>query len=284
MGKLRTYGLIGYPVSHSYSPSMHNAAFRKLKIKAEYKLFGVNPDKFGSFMKRLPEKVSGCNVTIPYKEMAMGYLDKISSNAILIGAVNAIAVRGGRLIGDNTDSRGFVKAFRINTGKSPKAKRVFMFGAGGGAKAVAFGMALGGAGSIVICDVVAKKAKGLASRINRSTKCKAKAIVPGNKKRVADEVKNADVLINATPCGMKKGDPPLLDRKLLHKGLIVCDLIYNPSATPLIRDALKNGLTAMNGSGMLLYQGVLALKFWTGRKPPLNVMKKALEAKMRQVR
>jgi len=284
MVKLRTYGLIGYPVSHSYSPSMHNAAFKKLKIKAEYRLLGVNPGEFSSFMKRLPDTMSGCNVTIPYKERAMKYLDKISANAALIGAVNTIAVRGGRLIGDNTDGRGFVKAFRLNTGRSPKGKRVFMFGAGGGAKAVAFGMALGGASSIVICDVVAKKANALASRINRSTKCKVKTIGPGNKKRVADEVKKADLLINATPCGMKKGDPPLLDRRLLHKGLIVCDLIYNPSATPLIKDALKNGLTVMNGSGMLLHQGALAFRFWTGRKPPLNVMKKALEAKMRQVR
>lgn len=281
MEKLRLFGLIGYPVSHSYSPSMHNAAFKKLKLKARYKLFEVKPKELGAFVKRLPGRISGCNVTIPHKEKVMKYLDGMSKSAKLIGAVNTITVKGSKLLGDNTDGRGFVKVFRLTTGKSPKGKRVFMFGAGGGAKAVGFEMALGGASSLVICDVLRKKAKGLASRINRYSKCKAKAISPRNKRGIAGEISKADVLINATPCGMKRDDPPLLDRALLHKGLVVCDLIYNPPQTRLIKDALKNGLVAMNGIAMLLHQGALSFKLWTGRTAPVGVMRRALEAKVR---
>jgi len=280
MGKTRLYGLIGYPVKHSYSPSIHNAAFKKLKLDATYRLFEVRPQDLEAFIKNLPGRVSGCNVTIPHKENVIKHLDKVTRRARLIGAVNTIVVKGGKLCGDNTDGRGFVKAFKLNTSKAPKGKRIFIFGAGGGAKAVAFEMALSGARSITVCDPLAPRARNLILRINRNTKCAARAVSPKDKKKLAVAISASDVLINATPCGMKKGDPRLLDAKLLHEGLIVCDLIYNPSATPLIRAASSRGLRVMNGMGMLLYQGVISFKIWTGKNAPVSVMKQTLEARM----
>ena len=283
MEKFRLYGLIGYPVSHSYSPSMHNAAFKKLRIKAVYFLFPVPPDNFErNFKDLLQFGIRGLNVTIPHKERVIRYMDAVSRSARLIGAVNTVIVRGSRLYGDNTDGKGFVKALKLNTGKSPKGKRVFMFGAGGGAKAVGFEMAAAGARSLVICDVLENKARVLASRINRYTKCKSAAISARNKKRIAEEIANSDVLINATPCGMKRKDPPLVDSKLLHKKLVVCDLIYNPSETRLIKDAKKKRIPAFNGMDMLLHQGALSFNLWTGRKPPVKVMKRALQARMKK--
>ena len=282
MDKIHIYGLIGYPISHSYSPSMCNAAFKKLKIDGRYLLFPLEPDEFEEGLKAVLDLgAEGLNITTPYKEKVIKYLDRISKNAKLIGAVNTIVVKGNRLLGDNTDGRGFVKAFRPNTGRTPKGKKIFMFGAGGAAKAVGFEMAFEGADALVVCDILGSKAKNFASRINRYTKCKTKAISLRNKKAIAREVSAADVLINATPCGMKRTDPPLLDKRLLHEGLIVCDFIYNPPETRLIRDAKRKGLAAMNGMDMLLYQGVLSFKLWTGRNAPAGVMRKALKAAMR---
>lgn len=283
MEKFRLYGLIGFPVSHSYSPSMHNAAFKKLKINAAYFLFPIPPDKFRQgFGDLLGLGVRGLNVTIPHKETVIRYMDSLSRSARLTGAVNTVIVKGGRLHGDNTDGRGFVKAFTLNTGKSPKGKRIFMFGAGGGAKAVGFEMAAAGASSLVICDVLKNKAGALASRVNRYTKCKSKAISARNKKRIAGELANADVLINATPRGMKKADPALIDRNLLHKKMVVCDLIYNPSETRLIKDARKMRIPAFNGIDMLLHQGALSFNLWTGRRPPVEVMRRALQSRMKK--
>ncbi len=281
MDKFRLYGLIGYPVSHSYSPYMHNAAFKKLKLKAAYVLFPVRPAAFGSDFKRvLGLNVQGLNVTIPHKERVIRYLDKVTREAKLIGAVNTIAVSGKRLIGHNTDGKGFVKALKVETGTVPKGKRVFMLGAGGAAKAVGFELALNGASSLAICDIFENKARKLASSIKRHTRCAAKAISPRDKKGIGREVLSSDILVNATPCGMKKGDTLPIDKKLLRKGLVVCDLIYNPPATPLIKEARKRKLKAMNGLGMLLYQGALSFGIWTGRPAPVDVMKKALQAKI----
>jgi len=280
MEKLTLYGLIGYPVSHSYSPSMHNAAFKKLGIKAQYRLFEVKPEDLKDFIKAIPGKLSGLNVTIPHKEAVMEFLDVININAKLIGAVNTIVVKDKKLIGENTDSKGFVAAFKLATKTTPKDKKIFMFGAGGGAKAVAFGLSQEGASYLTICDIVEKKAMNLASHINNHTRCKAEGISQRDIRKLSKEVASSDVLVNATPCGMKKTDPKLLDGALLHKGLIVCDLIYNPQKTLLLKDAAKKGLVTMNGIGMLLQQGALSFKLWTGQRPPVEVMKEALKARM----
>jgi shikimate dehydrogenase len=282
MDNIRLYGLVGYPVSHSFSPAMHNAAFKKLRINAAYCLFPIDPSSFGhSFKKVLAGGAQGLNVTIPYKERVIKYVDTLSTSAQLIGAVNTVIVRSGRLFGDNTDGRGFVRAFTSQTKKTPKDKRIVMFGAGGAAKAIGFEMAREGAESLMLCDVVERKARQLASHITRYTRCKAQAFSLKNKKGMATKIKGADVLINATPCGMKAYDPPLVEKGLLHKGLVVCDVIYNPAKTRLIKDAVRHRLTAINGSGMLLYQGVLAFELWTGRKAPVAVMRRALQKQMK---
>jgi len=281
MDEIRLYGLIGYPVSHSYSPAMHNAAFKQLGINAEYVLFPVQPEKFKEgFANIIARGASGLNVTIPYKERMMEYLDKISESAKLIGAVNTVVVKNGKLFGENTDGKGFVKSFKLVTGKTPKGKNIFMFGAGGAAKSVGFEMAFSGARSLVIYDIFEDKAKALACRIAKNTSSFVKAVSSKDKEAMAEEILKADVLINASPCGMKKDDPKLLDKKLLHKGLVVCDVIYNPPETPLLKDAKRMGLKTMNGLGMLLYQGAAAFKFWTARQAPVGVMKKALEAQI----
>jgi len=288
MDKLRTYGLVGYPIKHSYSPFMHKAAFDHLKLKAEYKLFELKPDEVPAgagqtqlllnkdkFNKILESGVSGLNITVPYKVMVMERLDEVSKSAELIGAVNTIIIDKTRLKGENTDGKGFIETLKQEIGEDPKGKNIFIFGAGGAAKAIGFELALKSANSLVICDIFKEKAVELVACINNGTGCKAKAISP--KDNIEKEIELSNLLINASTCGTKENRGSPLDKKLLHKGLVVCDIIYNPSETQLIKDAKEKGLVTMNGVGMLLHQGALSFKFWTGKEAPVDIMREALE-------
>ena len=275
-GKTKVYGVIGYPIKHTFSPLMHNAAFKSLGINAVYLAFEIKPGslKFAlSYMKSMG--VCGFNVTIPHKEKILKYLDGIDKEAFLINAVNTVTIKNGRLKGFSTDGRGLLSSLKEKFGITPREKNFFIMGAGGASRAVSFSLALSGASRIVLVDEVKDKAIKLANSLSRNTPCEAIALKK-DKKAMKELILDSDVFINATPCGMKQSDPRLIDPAFLHKGLFVYDLIYNPRVTRLLRDAKKRGARVSNGIGMLLNQGAISFNIWTGRKPPISVMKRAL--------
>lgn len=270
--KPKLYGLVGFPIKHSLSPCMHNAAFSKLKIKAKYKLFELAPEELDNFLRNLKKKnIYGFNVTYPYKEKVIPYLSSKTGGVLEIGAVNTVIVtKGQKLRGINTDFLGFsshLKELKI------KPKKVALIGAGGAAKAVCFALGKIGVEEIGIYDIDAFKSLNLASQFKDIfDKTRLRAVA-----RLEElNLKDKDLLINASPVGMHVNDPCLIEDGMLHPGLFVYDLIYNPSLTKLLKKAKEIGAGFSNGLGMLLYQGAFAFEYFTGKNPPIEVMKKAL--------
>ena len=278
-GHTAVYGIFGHPVEHTFSPGMHNAAFGALGLDACYVPFSVPPEQLEPAVRAIvPLGLKGLNVTVPHKEKVIPFLDGLSDDAKLIGAVNTIEVRSGRLIGHNTDGRGFLRSLREETGFRPKGKRVLIIGSGGAARAVSFCLALAGAAAIGLHDADGSKAARLASDLGRTTGTAAE-VVPTD--GLDERARDAHCLINATPLGLKRGDPLPLPKQSIRNGHLVCDLVYNPPVTGLLRAARSAGAATLPGIGMLLFQGVIAFEVWTGRKAPVEVMRRAL---VRQVR
>ncbi len=274
-GKTKIYGVFGYPVKHTLSPAMHNAGFQKLGLNSIYLAFEVDPKRIKDALRALPALgVRGVNLTIPHKELCLPHIDEVSKEASLIKAVNTIVVKNERLIGYNTDGMGFIKAIREDLGFNPLRKKVFIIGAGGAGRAISMQLAMEGANCIWIYDCVKSKARRLASGI--------KAHFPDyNIQAIEVDIKKFtfrgfSLLVNATPVGMKKSDPLLIDPSRLHSRIRVYDLVYNTGETRLIRAAKKRGLKAAAGLNMLLYQGAGSFRLWTGRRAPIETMQKAI--------
>ncbi len=273
-GKTKLYGIFGYPVEHTFSPGMHNAAFTKLGIDACYVPFAVNPASLEAAVKAIvPLGLNGLNITVPHKEHVISYLDQLSEEARLIGAVNTIQIRDGKLVGHNTDGRGFIRSLRTDAGFNPKGKIVLLLGSGGAARAVGFSLALEGVRKTYFYDIDTQKAETLARDVLNRTGADAEALPAGS---LAAAAEAADCLINATPLGLKTKDPIPLQKECIRKDHLVCDLVYNPPETKLLKAARERGAKRLPGIGMLLYQGVIAFEIWTGEKAPVPVMKRAL--------
>lgn len=285
--KKQIYGLIGYPIKHSFSALMHNAAFTHLGMNAEYRLFEINPQELQYFFHRIiPLKdvhgevfsyddLHGFNVTIPYKEMVLQFLNEISPAAADIKAVNTVSVhKGSEFKGSNTDFSGFtrhISEMDVNTDK------VAIIGAGGAARAVAYALKTKNAEEIVVYDIDNQKSQSLASDVNSwDSGCTAYAVDSIEALNLYDKT----LLVNASPVGMREDDPLLIKKSMLHKDLFVYDLIYNPADTKLLSLAQDNGLRCRNGLKMLLYQGVLAFEHWSGIDAPVEVMFEALKGAM----
>ena len=278
-GQTKIYGIFGYPISHTLSPAMQNAAFEKLKINAVYLPFEVRPDRIKDAINSLFSLgISGVNLTMPYKEICLPYLNDVSKEAKLIGAVNTIAVNeDGRLKGYNTDGIGFVAALKRQLRIDPKGRSVFILGAGGAGKAVAIQLALEGARHIFIADIQKNRAQKLVINLRRNVHHLRVKAVPCVGKEIERAIADTDILINATPMGMKESDSMIFDLHALHNKIVVCDLIYSPPMTKLLKIAKQKKLRYMNGLGMLLYQGATAFGLWTQKQAPVDVMQKALE-------
>lgn len=276
------YGLIGHPVGHSFSPAMHNAAFIELKIDAEYKLFDILPENLETFLEELPKNgISGVNITIPHKIKAKEYLEKfgtVNEHALRLGAVNTIKVDGVNLSGFNTDGPGFYRSLVEDLKFEPEGKTVFVLGAGGTARAII--MYLGnGPKKIYVTDIDERAPDELKKHFEKYyDRNKLEVMKIGDLKK---GLEGADLLVQATPIGMKDGDPSPVDADFLHSKLRVYDVIYNRPVTKLIQEAKKRKLHATTGSGMLLYQGAIAFELWTGKKAPVDVMRKALREALR---
>lgn len=275
MNPPKIYGLIGYPVKHSLSPLMHNAAFAALGIDAKYELFEVSPGELGDFFKSIPQRnILGFNVTIPHKEKVIALLDQASEEARLIGAVNTVKVEGAKTGGFNTDGAGFLKYLKEELRFDPKGKRIALIGAGGAAKAIAVYLCKAAVKSVSIHDIDNNKLLNLGDQLKKHFAgiefLSASSVEQLN-------IASSDLLVNATPIGMKETDPCLVDGKFIKKDLLVYDCIYNPEETKLLRIARGKGAKVANGLGMLLYQAADSFKIWTGKEAPVNVMKQALK-------
>jgi shikimate dehydrogenase len=266
-GKTTITGIFGFPVKHSMSPAMHNAAFKKLSLDLAYLPFEVHPAKIGQAVASLKAlNIRGVNVTIPHKESVLEHLDSVDPLAKKIGSVNTIVNENGKLTGYNTDGPGFLKDLKSH-GFSPKGKTILIVGAGGAGKAISHTLSHNGAKKVYIFDIDTVKLTKLVKHIPCGVAVAAAGLVAA--------AKESSLLVNTTPIGMHSGDALPLPKDSLHKGLFVYDIIYN-RPTELVRTAKKMGLKTCNGLGMLLNQGVLAFEKWTKRKAPVKLMEQTL--------
>lgn len=277
---MKTYGLLGKSISYSLSPPMYNAAFRELGVEAEYKLFDLPESEIDEFFAKLREgEIAGCNVTIPYKEKVLDIVDGLSQASRTIGAVNCVVSEEAMLKGHNTDYQGFMKSLRGtgegDLGFEPEGKSVFIFGAGGAAKAVAYGLFLLGVKKIALADLDIDKAEAFAGSFIEKEERDVIITVVKDVKQYGEFVSKSDLVVNATPFGMKDGDSQLFDYKDIDKSLSVFDLIYSKE-TSLVREAKRQGSRAITGQNMLLYQAGRTFELWTGQDAPTDVMRKAL--------
>ncbi|MFO7281735.1 MAG: shikimate dehydrogenase [Thermoanaerobacterales bacterium] len=267
-GRTRVAAVIGSPVRHSLSPTIHNAAFAATGLDWVYVAFEVPEGRGGDAVAAVRTLgLAGLSVTMPHKAAVHDAVDERTPVAAALGAVNCVYWRGDRLVGDNTDGAGFLDALRADEGVEVGGRRCVVVGAGGAGRAVAH--ALGGAGAAEV--VVVNRSPGPAARA---------AELAGAAGRVGEpaDVARADLVVNATPLGMGVGgaDEPLpVDVGLLRPGQVVVDLIYQPAVTPLLAAAAERGAVAINGLGMLVHQAAHAFRRWTGQEPPVAAMREA---------
>ena len=270
-------GILGYPLAHSISPAVQQAAFDHYGLPVRYEAWPTPPDALGDEVSKLrEEKYLGASVTIPHKEGVGVYLDGVDAWAASIGAVNTI-VRSGRLImGYNTDAYGFIESLKEIGGLDPQDKRVLVLGAGGAARAAVFGLAKEGISSLIIANRTLHRARSLVEDIRGSIA--HVSAVSMDEAALEESSATADLIVNSTSVGMAHGDAEgrtPLDARLIPPGALVYDMVYNPSETPLLNEARKAGARTLGGLPMLIYQGEAAFQRWTGRDAPVEVMFRA---------
>lgn len=271
-GHTRVLCVIGYPIEHSMSPIMHNAVIRELKLNYIYLAFKVSPNNLNLAVKGFRAfNIKGINVTLPFKQKIMNYLDDIDPIAQKIGAVNAIKNDNGNLSGRNTDAEAAKNAL-INAGYTTSGKNLLILGAGGAARALTYILAED-INKIIIANRTEKRAIKLAKELKKNFSIKVEG--KGNSISVLkEESKKADILINTTPVGMYPSvEKSPIPAEFLHKDLIVYDIVYNPLETKLMKDATKIGCNTIGGLDMLVNQGALAFEWWTNKKPNIDLMK-----------
>ncbi|MCX5692935.1 MAG: shikimate dehydrogenase [Candidatus Omnitrophica bacterium] len=292
---MNIYGVIGWPVKHSLSPAMHNAAFKESGINAEYELFPVKPEELEDFILNRKDVV-GFNITVPHKIRAKEIVDNNFSgnkNAKLIeedlyyvkltGAINTVKRNGGSLEYRNTDAPGFLRALREDLKFDTKNKSALLIGCGGAGRAIIAALSWKGMNLNKIYVYELNKGQVDAAKNHFLTLSEKwqdilkKKIEFISLEEIAVQIKKSQLLVNASPIGMKEGDLPVIDKKLLHKDLSVYDVVYNRE-TELVKDAKLLGLRCASGLGMLLYQGAHAFEFWTEKKAPIEVMRRALKS------
>jgi shikimate dehydrogenase len=277
----KLYLLIGDPVEHSFSPFMHNAAFQFLGINSVYLTLQVKSDGLIDAIKGMRSMgIPGINVTIPHKISIMKYLDEIDSHAKIIGAVNTVVNKDGRLIGYNTDGVGAITALKAEKA-DPEGKKVVVLGAGGAARALSFSIAPYASRLVVL-----NRTKSKATSLVKAIKTRLSIDIVGEALTInslSRELTDTDLLINTTSVGMfPKIEETLVDRQLIKPNMVVFDIIYNPPETRFLKEAKASGAKVLNGINMLVNQGALSFKLWIGLKPPMDVMYRAINRGLRE--
>ena len=265
-GTTRVAGIIGDPVDHSLSPAIWNAAFREAGLDWVFVAFPVAPGRASAALAGVRALgIAAVTVTMPHKADAAEACDGLSVTAKALGAVNAVANRDGHLEGDSTDGEGFMRSLR-DEGVEPAGRRCVVLGAGGAGRAIVH--ALGEAGAMVV--VAARRAEATTDAARLAPDATGVALADA-----AGVLSDAELVVNATPVGMK-GEPPLIDPALLRQGVVVVDTIYHPAETPLLAAARERGAVCIGGLGMLVHQAALSFESFTGAEAPLEAMRAAV--------
>jgi shikimate dehydrogenase len=266
--------LIGHPVAHSLSGAMHQAAFDSLGIDATYELWDRTPMALADAIAELRgDDFLGANVTIPHKERVVPMVDRLTEDAHLTGAVNTLTREGKRLIGHNTDVPGFKVALDKLVGKQKMPRHAVVLGAGGGARAVVYGLITEGFQRIIVFNRHLHRAEGMVKHFGRSAAHMELRAMPWHDSIIESELARTKLLVNATSIGLTTDDSPI-PAEALHGDLLVLDVIY--AKTRLLRDAAAAGASVADGELMLLHQGAAAFTLWTGQPAPLELMQQKL--------
>jgi shikimate dehydrogenase len=279
-------GLLGWPIEHSLSPVMHNAAFKALGLDWRYHLFPTSPNRFNKEIRTfLALDVQGFNVTIPYKKAALKYLDTIETTAKKLGAVNTITInqnQGSEKIscGYNTDVEGFLNALKKGGFEQMSGKKAVVIGAGGAARAVLYGLICEGISEITILNRSFQTAQQLYGVFNKFT-CRLK-ILPLTTKNLIDSASEAALLVNATPIGSLPAPEKTIwpDHVPLPSNITIFDLVYNPPITKLLKQGEASNAAIISGIEMLVHQGALSFQMWTKKQAPTEVMRQACYKKI----
>jgi shikimate dehydrogenase len=268
--------LIGYPLEHSLSPVMHNAALKEMGLEKSYR-YSIHPTLLHELEDRVESfrsgDLEGANITIPYKTDIMSHLDSLSDEALAVGAVNTIYLDNEKLLGHNTDVLGFQELLR-ECEVPLRGISVLIIGAGGAARSVGYALVQAGIVSLKIYNRTQNRAEVLASSLSRLGSCE----ITIESSLDNQDFQDTDLIVNCTPVGMSghsEGESPL-DSTCLQRDMTVIDLVYNPQTTKLLLDAERIGCTIIDGTGMLVHQGAAALELWTGEKPPVEVMRNSV--------
>ena len=270
-------GILGYPLAHSISPAFQQAALDHYSLPMRYSAWPTPPEALsGEVSKLRGHRYLGANVTIPHKERVLPLLDGTDPLAATLGAVNTIVKEGQRLIGHNTDVHGFVRSLKERAAFEPEGKSVLLLGAGGAARAAAFGLANEGVASLTLANRTLERARRLAEELRESIP--TVEAIPMEEAALGKALAGVDLIVNATSIGMSHGDAQArtpLGGDLIPPSALVCDMVYTPSETPLLREARNAGARTLGGLAMLIYQGAASFELWTGRQAPVEVMFRA---------
>ena len=276
--KSELVGVFGYPVAENPTIVMIEAGFRAMGLDWRYLTIEVRPADLEAAMRGLRAlNLRGINLTIPHKVEVLRYLDRIAPDAALIGAVNTVYLKDGLLHGENTDGKGFLESLRNEAGIDPKGKSFVVLGAGGAARAITVELALHGARELVIVNRDRSRGEALVGLLKGKTEAKARycpwekgLAIPGG----------TDVLVNATSIGLFPGvaDRPDIDYGTIRAAMVVCDVIPNPPRTAFLGEAERRGAKTLDGLGMLVNQGAIGFRIWTGVDAPVAEMRRALLA------
>ncbi|MCX7766652.1 MAG: shikimate dehydrogenase [Candidatus Sumerlaeia bacterium] len=279
-GTTKLVGLIGYNIQYTLSPPMHNAMFKAMNLDYAYVPLPVAPPYLKQAIAGIKAlNFCGVNVTIPYKEKVIPYLDHLADEASLIGAVNTIKIeRDGTLTGYNTDAYGFLKSLKEELNFSLRGKNVIIIGAGGAGKAIAVCSVLKKARQLVLVDIIPQRLKKLANMLKSIAGDTRIVFYLANSNELITALQNAHLIVNATPLGMKETDNPPVDLTMLNPRVVVFDAIYTQRITVTMRAALAAGCKQVtNGIGMLVHQGARSFEIWTGKKPDTTLMRTVVE-------
>jgi len=276
-GRTKIVGVIGDPVEHSCSPPMHNAAFREMGMDYIYVPFRVKPEQLPAAVEGFRAlNVAGINITLPHKKAALSLMDSVSQEAELIGAVNTMVFKDGMLEGYNTDAPGFIASLREEGIDNVGGMKVVVLGAGGGAQAVVVGLALERVGRIILANRTHEKAVQLADAVSAKTGVLVEGISLEDK-RLPEYISESELLVSTITAGMDPNIPLVINPDWLHEDLTVCDIVYIPPETNLLKAAAERGLRTIGGMGMLVHQGAISFQLWTGEQPSVKTMRRALD-------
>lgn len=275
-GKTKILGIFGYPVSHSISPAMHNAAIKALGLDMVYISVEVKPSELKQAVALIKEiGMTGVNITIPHKEAVIRFLDEVSEEARLIGAVNTIVNKNGRLIGHNTDGYGYISSLKQEMHFNPKGKNIVILGAGGAARGILAALAKKGPKTITVANRTVARGVSLAKAFKKKFPSVKFEAIDLDKNILKAYFQDANLLINTTSVGMKQRKALQIPLEALPKTAVVSDIVYNPLQTLLLKKANGLKLAAHGGLGMLIHQGARSFKLWTGHNAPIDIMTKA---------